>query len=77
MRNNPQTATGFQPMAVFLSANERRWMMLIIEIHVDRVEEATSNRASKPKPGVDLLRKRLMNLINRLFKSKKRGEASK
>lgn len=51
--------------------------MLIIEIHVDRVEEATSNRASKPKPGVDLLRKRLMNLINRLFKSKKRGEASK
>ena len=48
--------------------------MLIIEIHVDRVEETTSLRASNPKPGVDLLRERLIKLIKRLLRTKKRGE---
>jgi len=50
-------------------------MMLIIEIHVDRVEEATSLRVSSSKSGVGLLRKRLMKLLKRIKRNKKTGEA--
>jgi hypothetical protein len=37
----------FDPLAVFLSNPERRWMMLIIEIHVDTIEESKPSTRKK------------------------------
>lgn len=49
--------------------------MLIIEIHVDSVEEAASDRASQPGTVAEKLQKWLFHFFNRRLRIKNRGDS--